>query len=341
MKDRMSSELDLVEWIRGYPQDIPSSILTAAGDDCAVLHLPAGSNLAVSSDMLIENVHFRRRWTNPRFLGQKALAVNLSDLAAVGAKPWACLLNLALPRELSGGYFQAFMEGFFAEANRWRSPLIGGDLSQSREITVGVTVLGDLEGRTALLRSTARDQDALLLIGDVGYSRLGLALLEERNPEGLMELAEGDLSEWAGDPLSARCVAAHLLPSPRLTEARWLAENGLANCMIDVSDGLSSDLLHLLRGSSLEAELEVERIPLPDGEVAGISPLDAALDGGEDYAILFSASGEQVERIQSKYPPDFSPCRVIGHLSSGTPAVYLRRSGKKVPHHAKGFDHFK
>ena len=138
-------ELDLIDWIRDHSQDFPSSLIKSIGDDCAVFDPRGMSQLAVTTDLLLENVHFCRRWTSPHFLGQKSLRVNLSDLAAVGASPYACLLSLGLPADLTQEYFHSFMKGFLEDAACWKAPLIGGDLSRSDTVTVNVSVWDPLK----------------------------------------------------------------------------------------------------------------------------------------------------------------------------------------------------
>ena len=173
------------------------------GDDCAVFDPRSYSKLAVTADMLLEDVHFRRRWVSPYFLGRKSLLVNLSDLAAVGAQPYACLLALALPGDLTECYFNSFMKGFLEEGARWDAPLIGGDLSQSESIFVSVTVWGSFQTGRPLWRSDAQNGDILVLIGEVGLSRLGLEILRREDFSELWKVeSEDSLAHWAGGRFS-------------------------------------------------------------------------------------------------------------------------------------------
>ena len=139
------TESELIRWIRNQKQDESPFVLKGVGDDCAVLDSTRQSRLVVSTDVLVEGVHFRRRWMHPYFLGRKALLVNLSDLAAMGALPAACLLTLTLPPGLTGDFFRSFMDGFLEEVRRWKAPLVGGDLSRGSSVHVGVTIWGHLE----------------------------------------------------------------------------------------------------------------------------------------------------------------------------------------------------
>ena len=334
-------EQDLTQWIGERPQNLPSSMIKHIGDDCAVFDPRSHSKLAVTADMLLEDVHFRRRWISPYFLGRKSLLVNLSDLAAVGAQPYACLLALALPGDLTESYFNSFMKGFLEEGARWDAPLIGGDLSQSASIFVSVTAWGSFQTGRPLWRSDAQDGDVLVLIGEVGLSRLGLEILRREDFSELWKIeSEDSLAHWAGDDFRYRCLKAHLLPQSLVHVGTWLCENRVVNAMIDVSDGLGSDLLQIARQSQLAAEIEVDQLPLPDRKIGEIDLLEAALNGGEDYALLFAASEKQLDRLNSEYRTDFPPYRVIGHLYRGESGVYLKQGEKGERYEPKGFDHF-
>ena len=335
------SEFDLIAWIRGQAHELSPSLLKSIGDDCAVLGPRLPGSVALSTDMLSENVHFRRRWINPYFLGRKSLAVALSDLAATGARPHGCLLALALPAELRDDYFRCFIRGFLKEAGRWNTCLCGGDLSQSEVIHITVTVWGYVETGQPLYRSSAREDDALIVVGRLGFSRLGLQMLSQEDPECLWEVnTEKALAGWAGDPFRHLCLRAHFLPQPQIEAGIWLRERGLANAMIDVSDGLMADLHHLARESHLTAEVEMNRVPVPQLQGDQETALNAALEGGEDYALLFTASEAQVEKLRSSYPSTFPSYAVIGRMRKGEPAVYLIRGSKREKYEPRGFDHF-
>lgn len=299
------------------------------------------NKMVLTTDMLLEDVHFRRRWTSPYFLGRKSLAVNLSDLAAVGAHPATCLLALALPANLRGEYFRSFIHGFLKEVRYWNLCLAGGDLSGSTFIQATVTALGYVEKGQPVYRSSAREADSVLVVGDLGLSRLGLEMLCREDPTQLWEInTEEALADWAGDPFRHRCLKAHLLPYPQVQVGAWLQENGLASAMIDVSDGLASDLAHLARESGLVAELEVDQIPLPEELADEKTVFKTVLDGGEDYALLFTASEEQLQRLHLSYPAAFPAYTPIGKMKKGDPGVYLVSGGKRKKYKPQGFDHF-
>ena len=342
MSSKYLSEFDLIEWIRQKPQSFPDSILKSIGDDCAVFDPQSIARIAVTTDSLLESVHFQRHWISASWLGRKSLVVNLSDLAAMGAKPYACLLNLELPNDLDSCYPRAFMKGFLQETAYWKIPLLGGNLSSNKKVHAGITAWGSFQkNQHPIYRSGGQEHDILILIGDVGFSRLGLEILKKENSNQLCEITDEDsLKKWSGDAFRFRCLKAHLLPFPLIAVGMWLCEKKLANSMIDISDGLASDLLHLANESQLEAEIKIDRLYLPEHAVDKVSPLEAALNGGEDYALLLSASEKQLHQLTATYPSDFPPYQIMGKLSSGKPAVYLTQKEERRAYEPKGFDHF-
>ena len=174
----MPSEFELLDWIAQQPQEFAKTVRCGIGDDCALLETEG--TLAVTTDSLVEGVHFRREWMSPWLLGRKALRVGLSDLAAMGACPLGCVLALSLPPELGECYLKAVVGGLLADAARWNLALLGGDLTRCDLIHVNVTVWGRPSGQSAVRRSTARAGDLVLVIGRLGRARLGLQLLESR-----------------------------------------------------------------------------------------------------------------------------------------------------------------
>lgn len=327
------TESELIRWIRNQKQDESPFVLKGVGDDCAVLDPTEHSRLVVSTDVLVEGVHFRRRWMHPYFLGRKALLVNLSDLAAMGAVPTACLLTLTLPPGLTGGFFRSFMDGFLEEVRRWKTPLVGGDLSGGSCVHVGVTIWGHLETGEPVYRSTAAEGDVVVLAGEVGLSAAGLNLLKREDPADLAAIrTEEDLAAWAGNSLRWRCLKAHFLPTPQIQAGDWLRRNGFANAMIDVSDGLRIDVQRLAGDSGLRFE-PGSRIPLAPGLTAHISK-ESALTGGEDYALLAAIRGDRLERLRTEYPAHLPGWRQIGSLRR--PDADCGAEGDS----SKGFDHF-
>jgi thiamine-monophosphate kinase len=344
----MTTEFSLIQWIRGRA-GTPRSLLMNIGDDAAVFDPSFASSLAVTTDLLLEDVHFHRSWTSPRFLGKKAVAVNVSDLAAMGVKPYACLLALALPENCTGPFFQELMQGFFESCSRWGMPLIGGDLSRSSKVMLSVTAFGYGEEGTAAYRSSGLPGDTVCLIGNVGLSRMGLEYIHQSSRTGLAEVSSDEaLLHWAGNQNIFECLKAHLLPVPKIREGVWLREKGLVHAMIDISDGLAADLLHIARESGCSLELDADRIPIPAAagrELAAVTGhfpelLDYALNGGEDYALAFTLSTDQMTQLADNYPSGFQAFQPIGRLKAGQPGLFLRTGGETRAYQPRGFDHF-
>ncbi|MBS1813546.1 MAG: thiamine-phosphate kinase [Acidobacteria bacterium] len=241
------------------------------GDDCAILRPPKGIEIVVTTDFSLENKHFRRDWHPPQSAGHRCLARGLSDLAAMGAKPLAAFLSIAVPKGLEKAYLNGFLRGFMALAKAHSVPLAGGDTAAAPgdELLADITLLGTIPQGKALLRSGAKAGDGIYVTG-----RLGAAAAE------LEQLAANATHFKAAKPSE---IHPHLFPQPRLAVGQALLKRKLATAAIDISDGLSVDLLHLCEESKLDAEIETATLPLG-------ATLMQALHGGEDYELLFTAS---------------------------------------------------
>jgi thiamine-monophosphate kinase len=279
-----------------------------------MLQVPHGHQLLVTTDFSLEGVHFRRNWHPPESVGHRCLARGLSDIAAMGGEPLAAFLSLALPAKLPQRWVNGFLRGFLALAKKYRVPLAGGDTAQSPAgVLADIIVVGSAPKGTAVLRSGAYPGDSLYVTGELG----GSALLLER-------LLRGSLKK----PQPGR-YPAHFFPTPRLSAGQALRERKLAAAMIDLSDGLSTDLRHLCDESGVGARIYAERLP-----VAGGSPnLRFALHGGEDYELLFAARGKVPSHISDV------PVTRIGEITPGRRIVLLER-GKERGLPARGWEHF-
>ena len=319
----MTPEFDLIR--RHFTRPTPDAVL-GPGDDCALVRPSAGCELAVTSDMLVEGTHFLPA-TDPRRLGWKTLAVNLSDLAAMGATPRWVTLALSLPR-VDDRWLAAFADGFFDCARRFGVDLIGGDTTRG-PLTLCVTAFGELAAGTAIRRSGARAGDDIWVSGQPGRAALGLAgLLGRVAPE------------TAGH---ADFVAALEQPEPRV--ALGTALHGLANAMLDVSDGLLADLGHIATASALSATVVDSALPWA-ALTAGCSDVaavrDAMLAGGDDYELLFCAPAQAHDALCALSNRLSLPLTRIGRMDAGTPGQVRLTDGqgRELPVARRGYDHF-
>ncbi len=294
------------------------------GDDCALIQPTPGMTLAVSSDMLIEGRHFVST-VSPERLGHKALAVNLSDLAACGARPLAFTLSLALP-SVDEAFLAAFSRGLFALAEREGCELIGGDTTRG-PLAIAITVLGEVPSGSALLRSGARPGDDLYVSGTLGDARLALEVL--RGNVGL-------------DEASFRSVR-HAMEMPTARIALGVALRGLATSAIDVSDGLVGDLAHVLGRSGVGAVVEIDAVPR-SAVLAAQPPAvqrECLLTGGDDYELVFTAMPERRDAIAAAAAHAGVPIARIGAIECGHELRVVDRQGAAVTSRGRPFDHFR
>ncbi|MGH9563559.1 MAG: thiamine-phosphate kinase [Terracidiphilus sp.] len=348
------SELALIHEIRARARQAANRRRVTAkgmklgiGDDCALLRIGADEELAITTDLSIDGRHFRLDWHPPECVGHRVLARGLSDLAAMGARPVAAFLSLGLPRALVTDFSvrssktkgkdrttwtDRFLDGFFALATEFKTPLAGGDLAESPIALADIVLTGAVRRGKALLRSGARPGDLLYVTGTLGGAAAALAKLAQ------WAESEGPGKEGsAPSPIPAklqRVLAPHLFPTPRIAQGAWLARNGAATAAIDLSDGLSTDLAHLCEESHIGAEIDAAALPVHPG-----ATLDQALHGGEDYELLFAA------------PPDVRiPRRIAGvpvsrigrmvRARKGRPPVVLITAKGEQALAAQGWEHF-
>ena len=242
------------------------AVLRGIGDDCAVLRPKAGFDLLVTTDLSIEDVHFRRPWHPARSVGHRCLARGLSDIAAMSGEPLACFLSLGLPPDLPQKWADDFLTGLMALAKHWGVELAGGDVSSAAKITADIMVVGQAPTGKAILRSGAKPGDRIFVTGQLGASAAVLRRM------------------FTGERVRPSRSSRHFFPEPRLEVASVLRQRGLASSMIDLSDGLSVDLAHICEESRVAARISASKIPIASG-----ADLQLALHGGEDYELLFTA----------------------------------------------------
>lgn len=260
----------------------PDWVLTGIGDDAAVLAPARGMVEVVTADALVEGVHFRREWSSPADIGHKALAVNLSDLAAMGATPRAALLSLTLPPAFPLDDFDALLDGFLVLAALTKTPLVGGNLTRSTGgLHIDVTLTGAVRARRVLRRSGARPGDRLFVTGRLGAAAAGLAALMA-GAAALMNERSSGASAPESAP-GADCLTAHRRPSPRLRTGIVVANNRSASACMDLSDGLADAVQQVCEASGCGADVDPTKVP-----VHPAATLEQALTGGEDYELLFA-----------------------------------------------------
>jgi thiamine-monophosphate kinase len=252
-------------------------VLTGIGDDCAVLRTRRDTETLVTTDFSLEGIHFRREWHPPESIGHRCLARGLSDIAAMGGEPIAAFLSLALPRELPQSWVKQFLKGWMRLAEAHQVVLAGGDTAQSPGgVLADIIVVGAVPTGEAILRSGAQAGDGIYVSGELGGSAAAIAQMR------------------ANKKLSPRAAPRHFYPEPRVALGRTLRERHLASAMIDLSDGLSTDLAHICEESGVGAEIDTALIPCARlGKSAHYVDLEFALHGGEDYELLFTVPPEQ------------------------------------------------
>jgi thiamine-monophosphate kinase len=317
------SEFDLIR--RYFTRPTPGAIL-GVGDDAALLHVAEGMELAVSTDMLVSGTHFFPD-ANPFLLGRKTLAVNLSDLAAMGATPRWATLAVSLPAA-DENWLQQFSKGFFALADEYSVELVGGDTTRG-PLNLSVTIMGEVPRGKALRRSGAKVGDDIWVSGSLGGAALGLAHLKDK-----IELSESALIS---------CLSALHQPQPRV--ALGLALHDIASSAIDISDGLLADLRHILEGSNVAAEVRYDRLPKSpifascgDGVRELVQP--CVLSGGDDYELCFTAPvarRAEVERLAANL---CLPLSRIGGIVFGRGCKVRAENGNVMNINESGYDHF-
>jgi len=303
-------------WLRRMPELLPvmAGVELGVGDDAAVVLAPDGRTV-VCTDVLVEDHHFRRDWSDAADVGHRAAAANLADIAAMGARPTALLVGLAAPKDLPVAWAEALLAGMRDEAALVGAAVVGGDLAASDTLVIAVTALGDLEGRAAITRSHAKPGDLVAVAGRLGWAQAGLAVLRRgfRSPRVLVSAHRRPEVPYAAGPIAALAGATS---------------------MIDISDGLLADARHIAEASGVHIDLDPAALmpdePLRDVSSAlGVDPLDWVLGGGDDHALLATFPKG------ATLPLEFRP---IGHVKKGEPGVTF--GGLGTGDRPTGFDHF-
>jgi len=311
-----------------WPSSLNSQLCIGPGDDAGVLRITRNKVLVATTDTLAEGVHFERRWLRPRDLGKKLLAVNLSDLAAMGnVKPLAALITVSLPGDTAVETVDKFYEGLRSCAQRWKIGFLGGDtIGSRRDWVVSATVLGEADPRHIVRRSGARKGDFIGVVGPLGMAAAGL------------EVLKGNLERLAWvSPL----VTAFSTPEPQVFAGEYLGKNGWATSMIDVSDGLEASIRLLADASHLGAHVDLDALPVSAAlkrwaQRQNKDPLGYVLRGGEDYALVFTASPKLWPRVQRALPA----AKRIGLMTTRKAGCWAVQGRRRISLNSYGYSHF-
>jgi len=316
----------LIEWLRRHLPAPGPDVLIGIGDDAAILRPPRGEFLVQTTDALVDGVHFSTRFMTPEAIGRRAVAVNLSDVAAMAARPSWLLLSLVLPDSFPVAAFEALVTAASDSARAAGAAIVGGNITRTTgPLVVDVTVTGRVRPRRMLRRDTARAGDELWLTGSIGGAAAGLAMLA------------------AGDPADAACVARYTSPVPRLREAWAMARDGAARAAIDLSDGLADAVRQLAAASGTGARIDAATLPIEPGArrwsaTRGLDPVAAAVAASDDYELLFAVGPKAGGRLRAARASFATPLTRIGVLTTA-PALLLVADGAEsaLP---TGFEHF-
>ena len=343
----MPSEFDFIETIRR--RSLSASIKTGIGDDCAVISKDAETDLVMTTDLLVEDVDFRSNWMRPELLGHKALAVSLSDIAAMGANPVWAMLSIGIPEKIwTTDFVDRLYDGWFSLAEKFGVALVGGDVSRTTDkIVIDSIAAGEVKKNKAVLRSTAKPGDLIFVTGSLGGAACGLELLEAG--ERLRNTPKPDSPK-------DKILLRQLRPNPQIEIGRILGAKPLATAMIDLSDGLSSDLAHLCRESQTGAGIFADQIPIDENLLKiiklksessiwqkdlknGLSQdLIHALNGGEDFELLFTVNPKKISALENALKTfRFSH---IGEITEDVETIELISASESRFLSPQGFRHF-
>lgn len=329
------SEDDLIEAIRRVVGVEHPGVLLGIGDDAALVD-PGPGEAVLTTDMLIEGVHFERGSISARDLGAKAIVVNVSDIAAMAASPRYALVSLGLPADVETAWVIELAGGMRAACDEHALALVGGDTNRAPVVVVSVTVVGHVARGRAIRRSGARIGDAVVVTGELGAAAGGFALSRAHPSRAAAALSQ---------PWGRELAGALARPVARVGEARTLAQAG-ASAMMDVSDGLAKDLARLCRASGVGARVDLARVPVAaalaaGAETLGVDALALALGGGEDYEILATLPPEAVDPAREALAERFGvPLAEIGRIVEGSGLVGVDPAGHEAPLEPAGWDHF-
>jgi len=314
----IGGELGLIERIKNKIKQSPKEVIAGIGDDAAVLKYNEKEHLLFKMDMLIEDVHFSLEYSSPEQIGMKSIVQNVSDIASMGGLPKFALISLALPKNTEVDFVDKVYDGINIISKKYKLNIVGGNVTSSKEISISTSLIGFVEKRHLTLRSGAKIGDLIFCTGDIGKSSVGLELLKRH--------------------INGQSIKKHLEPQCRLYLARKLVKIGV-NSMIDVSDGVASEIKHICKQSNVGAIIYADKIPISkdtinDAKKIKKDPIDFALYGGEDFELIFTASKNKSKQLKK------FEVTVIGEIVDKKYGVKLIKYGKKL-NLQSGFNHFR
>lgn len=337
MKENNYSEDSFVDYLKS--KFIPKSKSIGIGDDCSVTEYSNKVYQIASSDMLVEGVHFLRNNISAEQLGKKSMAVNISDIAAMGGCPEAIFVSLAVPKNIDKNFKTNFYQGISFYCNKYDIDLLGGDLSSSADkIFINIHIQGRVDKSKIKLRSGAKEGDLVCVSGEIGDSGLGLEFLKNSQANINQDFIASDVKEY--------CIDKHLNPEPRLEFGSFLSQQESVTSMMDLSDGIASDIKKICKSSDCGVEINLDQMPHSRQSrliLKNLTDLELStklINFGEDYELLFSVSPSQIDKLKNDFVINFkSPIFVIGKINSKNCIQYFLNK-KPVQINENYFSHF-
>jgi thiamine-monophosphate kinase len=332
MKLNEIGEFDFIARFSDKFNDLIKNGQKGIGDDCAIIPKNKDISFIITTDILIEDIHFIKEKITAFELGYKSLAINLSDIAAMGGDPVCSFLSVGIPKDTDVEWFDKFISEYQNLSEKYNVPLLGGNTAKSPDkLVINVCVIGEIENKKIKYRSGAKTNDIICVTDYLGDSAGGLNIILNNLPE---------------DKDSSYLLHKHLMPEPEIFSGQWLASQKGVNAMIDVSDGISSDLNHIVKASKVAAIIGIDKIPV-SRELKNISEKnnwnidDMSVSGGEDYCLLLTIDKDCFQEISKNYQLKFNrPLFEIGKIITGSPEISFLKNNKKIEFIKKGFDHF-
>ncbi|HXM18009.1 MAG TPA: thiamine-phosphate kinase [Candidatus Tumulicola sp.] len=335
LKREALTEDDLVAAIAGALGESPRSLRVGIGDDAAVWKTKASHLSLVTTDMLVDGVHFRLHETSPQALGHKALAENLSDIAAMGGRPCVAVIALGITADVDEAWAREFYTGMAGLGRRTGCAIAGGDIVRAPVLTIAPTIVGEVRRSNLRTRAGARAGDVIVVTGPLGLAAAALRVSDARKTDTLRAESR------------ALLMRAYFTPEPRLREGRFLGSRRAVHAMMDISDGLSTDVARMARASALDAHVDAASLSVHPAvaeaaRAAGVDARSLTLDGGDDYELLVAVETRAYPHVARSFEAKFGrPLCAVGRFESGAGNVWLLDGDRREPLPRGGYDHFK